>query len=118
MNIKSNKDFRDVLTVEIGCSYLSFGGECVQVSQNEISQIKLLVEGIDVSDLQITEGLPKIGDKVKIEYGELSGLECEVFRIDNQHRISVRLSSLRQNISATIPLSYLSNSTENIFAKA
>lgn len=118
VNIKSNKDFHDVLTVDSGCSYLSFGGEYGQVSQNEISQIKLLVEGKDVSDVQITTGLPKIGDKFKIEHGELSGLECEVFRIDNQHKISVRLSSLRQNISATVPLSYLASPAENTFAKA
>ncbi|TRX31191.1 UpxY family transcription antiterminator [Flavobacterium sp. ZT3R18] len=118
VNIRSNKDFHDVLTVDSGCSYLSFGGEYGRVSQNEISQIRLLVEGKDFSDVQITTTLPKIGDRLKIEHGELSGLECEVFRIDNQHRISVRLSSLRQNISAIVPLSYLSNQTENVFAQA
>ncbi|WP_428231987.1 UpxY family transcription antiterminator [Flavobacterium sp.] len=118
VNIKSNKDFHDVLTVDSGCSYLSFGNEYGKVSEKEIHQIKLLVEGKDISDVQINKELPKIGDKVTIAHGELSGLECEVFRIDNQHRISVRLSSLRQNISAIVPLSYLSNRTESTFAKA
>ncbi|TRX31185.1 UpxY family transcription antiterminator [Flavobacterium sp. ZT3R18] len=118
VNIKSHKDFHDVLTVDSGCSYLSFGGQYGMVSPKEIQQIRLLVEGKDVSDVQINTALPQIGDKLKIEYGELSGLECEVFRIDNQHRISVRLSSLRQNISAIVPLSYLSAPTENTFAKA
>lgn len=118
VNIKSNKDFHDVLTVESGCSYLSFGGEYGKVSEKEIQQIKLLVEGKDFSDIQIGKTLPQIGDKLKIEYGELSGLECEVFRVDNQHRISVRLSSLRQDISAIVPLSYLSNNIGNTFAQA
>lgn len=118
VHIKSNRDFHDVLTVDSGCSYLSFGGEYGTVSPKEIEQIKFLVEGEDFSDVQIGRVLPQIGDKLKIEYGELSGLECEVFRIDNQHRIRVRLSSLRQDISAVVPLSYLSSKTENTFAKA
>ena len=106
VNIKSNKDFHDVLTVDSACSFVRFGKEYGRVSQKEISQIKLLVEGKDVTDIQINRELPKIGDKLKINYGQLCGLECEVFRIDNQHKISVRLNSLRQNILATIPLSY------------
>ncbi|MEO7976388.1 UpxY family transcription antiterminator [Flavobacterium sp.] len=118
VNIKSNKDFHDVLTVDSGCSYLSFGGEYGLVSDSEISQIKLFVEGKEISDVQLMTALPKIGEHVKIEHGELSGLECEVFRIDNQNRISVRLRSLRQNISAIVPLSYLSAPAENVFAKA
>lgn len=118
VNIKSNKDFHDVLSVESGCSFLSFGGEYGSVADNEISQIKLFVEAREMSDVQIMTSLPKIGERVKIEHGELSGLECEVFRIDNQNRISVRLSSLRQNISAIVPLSYLSDLSEKTVAKA
>ncbi len=106
VNIKSNKDFHDVLTVDSACSFVRFGEEYGRVSQKEINQIKLLVEGKEVTDIQINRELPKIGDKLKINYGQLSGLECEVLRIDNQHKISVRLNSLRQNILATIPLSY------------
>lgn len=116
VNIKSNKDFHDVLTVDSACSYLSFGGEYGMVSEKEIRQIKLFVQGKDITDVQIGQELPRIGNKHIIEYGELSGLECEVFRIDNQNRISVRLSSLRQNISAIVPLSYLSGTTGNTFA--
>ncbi|WP_264529195.1 UpxY family transcription antiterminator [Flavobacterium sp. N502540] len=118
VNIKNNKDFHDALNVESGCSYLSFGKEYGKVSEEEIAYIKLFTQGKEITDVQVESALPKIGDKLKIEHGELSGLECEVFRVDNQHRISVRLSSLRQNISAIIPLSYLSNPEENVFAKA
>ena len=118
VNIRSNKDFHDVLTVDIGCSFLSFGGEYGQVSEKEIQQIKFLVEGKDFNDIQIGKVFPQIGDKLKIEHGQLSGLECEVFRVENEHRINVRLSSLRQDISAIIPLSYLSNNNGNNFAQA
>ena len=118
VNIKSNRDFHDALNVESGCSYLSFGKEYGKVSEEEINYIRLFTEVQDITDVQVEPALPKIGDKLKIEHGDLSGLECEVFRVDNQHRISVRLSSLRQNISAIIPLSYLSNPSENVFAKA
>lgn len=111
VNIKSNNDFHNVFTLDASCSYVRFGSEYGRISQKEIDQIKMLVEGKEISDIQINYEHPKIGEKLKIQYGKLSGLECEVFRIDNQHKISVRLNSLRQNITATVPLSYLSKNS-------
>jgi transcriptional antiterminator RfaH len=108
VNIKSDKDFHSALTIETPCSYVSFGNEYGRVSQMEIDQIKLLLQGKNITDIEVTRELPAIGDKLKIIQGELSGLECEVYKADNLQKIRVRLSSLRQNISATIPLSYLS----------
>jgi transcription antitermination factor NusG len=116
VNIQSNKDFHEVLTGDVACSYVRFGNEFGKVSQKEIDQIKMLIEGKEVADIQLTNELPKIGDKLKIRYGELSGLECEVLRIGNRNKINVRLNSLRQNISATIPLSYMTRESGNSFA--
>tara|TARA_R110000744_G_scaffold38995_8_gene88911 strand:+ start:6717 stop:7244 length:528 start_codon:yes stop_codon:yes gene_type:complete len=112
--INSDKDFHSVLTIDTPCSYVSFGNEYGQVSQKEIDQIKMLLQGKVVRDIEVDRELPSIGDKLKIMRGELSGLECEVYRIDNLQKIRVRLSSLRQNISATIPLSYLSQNTSSL----
>jgi len=111
VNINSDIDFHTVLQIDTPCSYVSFGNEYGRVSQKEIDQIKLLLEGKEVTNIEVDKELPSIGDKLKIMHGELSGLECEVYRIDNLQKIRVRLSSFRQNISATIPLSYLSQNT-------
>ena len=106
VNIESDKNFHAALTIETPCSYISFGKEYGLASQKEINQIKLLLEGKEVTDIEINRELPRIGDKLKILHGDLSGLECEVYRVDNVQKVSVWLSSLRQNISATLPAHY------------
>lgn len=107
VNIQSRLDFHKVSSME-SCSFLRFGKEYGRVSQKEIEQIRLFTNNEAITEVETTSvPLPSIGDKVKIEQGELSGLECEVYRLDNQNKVSVWLNSLRQNISATIPAYYL-----------
>ncbi|GAA4115605.1 UpxY family transcription antiterminator [Aquimarina addita] len=114
VNITSTLDFHKALSVDSACSFIRFGNEYGRVSQNEIDQIKLLVGAKDITEVKTNIELPSIGDTLKIEHGELSGLECEVYRIDNSRKISVRVNSLRQNISATIPAHYLQKSDANL----
>lgn len=109
VNIQSRLDFHKAISVDSACSYIRFGTEYGIVSQEEIDQIKLFVQGKDFTDVEISSVLPRIGDKLRIEQGDLSGLECEVYRVDNIHKISVWINSLRQNISATIPAYYFQN---------
>ena len=107
VNIKSHLDFHKVTRME-SCAFLRFGSELGRISQKEIEQIKLFTSNEDITEITTTSvSLPNVGDKLKIEQGELSGFECEVYRLDNKNKVSVWLSSLRQNISATIPASYL-----------
>lgn len=113
VNIKSQLDICKVLSIDAACSFLKFGNEYGMVSQKEIDQIKLLIGKEDITEIVANVVLPNIGDKLKIEYGELSGLECEVYRVDNVHKISIWLNSLRQNISATIPAYYLQKTRVN-----
>ena len=113
VNIKAKLDFHKILSLGSACSFIRFGNEYGRVYQNEIDQIKLMVEAKDLTEIQTNVELPNIGDKLKIEHGELSGLECEVYRIDNNHKVKVRINSLRQNISATIPASYFQKSEAN-----
>ena len=107
VNIASKLDIYKALSLNAACSFLKFGNEYGIVSQEEIDQIKLLIGKDDITEIAANVALPKIGDKLKIEYGELSGIECEVYRVDNVLKISIWLNSLRQNISATIPAYYL-----------
>mgnify|MGYP006897145404 CR=1 FL=1 len=68
----------------------------------------------DITEVVTTSvPLPSVGDKLKIQLGALSGLECEVYRLDNENKVSVWLNSLRQNISATIPAYYLQKNRIN-----
>lgn len=69
------------------------------MKSKEINKIRLLIEDDNINDIQINNQLPKVGDMKKIVYGTLSGLECEVFKIN---KIIVRIDSLQKNIMATM----------------
>jgi transcriptional antiterminator RfaH len=110
VKLKSPREFHDVLDVNGACAYIRFGKEYARVSENEIIKIKLLVGAEGITDIEVTHKLPKVGDIQKILYGPLTGLECEIIRIDNTKKIVVRIDSLHQNITATIPPYLLSDS--------
>jgi transcription antitermination factor NusG len=113
VNIKSAFDFHNVLTVESVHAYIRFGNEYGRVTKKEMTQMRLLVEGTNIEDIELNAELPNVGDRLKIEQGELSGLECEVYRIDNKNKVSVWINSINQNISATIPSDYFQKNVPN-----
>ncbi len=107
VNIKSKIDFHKALSINGAFSYIKFGKEYGKVPSAEINKIKLLIQDEKLSDLELTSSLPKIGEMKKIAYGSLNGLECEILKTNNINKIIVRINSLNQNITASIPLSYL-----------
>ena len=66
VNIKSKKDFHNALTVESPCSYVRFGDRYGQLFPEEINQIKLIVEGSAVSDVEVNNELPKLESNLKL----------------------------------------------------
>jgi len=107
VNIKSKLDFHTALTVDAVRSYIRFGDEYGKVTQKEIDRIKMLTESEDFIDVKSEIRKPKKGERLIINQGQLSGLECEVYRVNGNHKVNVWIDSLNQNISATIPLHYL-----------
>jgi hypothetical protein len=78
-----------------------------------MTQMRLLVEGTDIEDIEINAELPNIGDRLNIEHGELFGLECQMYSIDNKNKVSVWIDSINQNILATIPSHYFRKNIPN-----
>lgn len=113
VNIKSPLEFHNALSMYGACAYIRFGKEYAKVPGSIINKIKLLVEVEGVTEIETNEQLPKIGDIKKITFGSLSGLECEILKVDNANKIIVRIDSLRQNITAIIPSYLLSEQTLN-----
>lgn len=109
-NIKSKMDFYNALTDDSAFAYVRIGKELGRVTDKEIDQLKLLVGEELLEDVQVNAELPSVGDKVIIEHGELSGLECEVYSINNKNKVSVWIKSINQNISATLPSHYFQRS--------
>lgn len=110
VNLISQYEFGKALTADGAFSYIRFGSEYATVSENEITQLKLFMGEGDLTDVTINSSALKIGDKRIIKRGALSGLECEIVKVDNLNKIIVRIESLQQNVSATIPSYLLSES--------
>lgn len=104
VNINSSLELHKALTVDGACAYIRFGKEYACVTEKEISQIKLLVGDKNITDIEISAKLPKVGEIKKITYGPLNGLDCEIIKADSHNKIIVRIDSLQQNIVATLPL--------------
>lgn len=62
----------------------------------------------DISSLKIESQTFRVGDRMTINYGSLSGLECLVLKGDNSNKIIVGIDSLKQNIIVTLSSNYLS----------
>jgi transcriptional antiterminator RfaH len=101
--LNSSNEFYRALSVPGTCCYIRFGKEYPKVTEQEISQIKLLIGEKNITSLETTSQLPKSGEIKKINHGPLNGLHCEVIKADNYEKIIVRIDSLKQNIIATIP---------------
>jgi transcription antitermination factor NusG len=108
VKINSITDFNKALSVKGASAYIRFGKEYPLVTDKEIKQIKFLISKDDISDIEINTQIHKIGEKKRIIIGALSGIECEVLNVNNAHKIVVRIQSLQQDITATIPKHYLS----------
>lgn len=108
VKISTFQDFHKALSTDGVRTYIRFGNEYVSVREEEIAQIKLFVDSEDVSDIKVSSSSFEIGEIRKINFGSLSGLECEILKINNTNKIIVRIDSLQQNITATLPAYYLS----------
>ncbi|WP_372339296.1 UpxY family transcription antiterminator [Flavobacterium sp. '19STA2R22 D10 B1'] len=106
VNVKSSIEFYKALSVHGACVYIRFGKEYARIPDDEIDKIRLLLNSEDISDFETNVELLKVGDIKKICYGTLSGLDCEVIKVNNVNKIVVRIGSLQQNITATLSTNY------------
>lgn len=107
VRIRTAKDFGKALSVEGACAYIRFGAEYARVKEEEILKIKLFLNSDEISNIKTCNQSLKIGETKKINYGSLSGLECEVLNVNNINKVIVRIDSLQQNITAVIPSCYM-----------
>ena len=116
MRINSSTEFHKVLSVNGACAYIRFGKEYAKVKPKEICKIKFLTENKNITDVESNIRLLKVGDIKKIVSGPLNGLECEVLIADKVNKVIVRINSLKQNITASIPSYYFKEEiiTKNI----
>ncbi|TXE07841.1 UpxY family transcription antiterminator [Gelidibacter salicanalis] len=104
----SRKEFYHALSTEGVIKYLKFGNEYAVIRATEIFHIKALLNIENISEIKVENNLPSKGQKMRISYGPLNGLDCEVIKVNNKRKIIVRIESIRHYITAYLPSMYLS----------
>ena len=104
--VKEFKDFSKTLLVDGACNFIRFNNDYARIKDEEISNIKILLEG--GSNIEVTNNIPTVGEIRKINHGLLKGLECLILKINNKDKVVVKIESIRLNLVATLPTNYLS----------
>ena len=107
--LNSRKDFYDALNVQGVFKYLRFGENYARVRNKEILWIKQFLKLEGISDVEVSNRILTAGQKMTINCGSLSGVHCEVVKVNKKSKVFVRIDSLRQNITAIVPANYLSS---------
>ncbi|CAH8296322.1 transcription antitermination factor NusG [Mariniflexile fucanivorans] len=111
VKVHSKKDFYDALSTDGVIKSVKFGSDYAMVRANEIFQIKQLLNLEEASDIKVENHLPRSGQKMKICYGPLIGLDCEVVNANNKCKVVVRIESIQNYITAHLPSLYLEPKT-------
>jgi transcriptional antiterminator RfaH len=95
----------EIIKTNGAVKYISFEGAPVSIPENQINNLRLLVNSnaeIEVTTEQFGEG-----DKVEVMHGALCGLTGELIKIGSQNRVIIRIDRLDQNLILKIPKAFL-----------
>ena len=101
----SSKNFPVVYKILGVVKFVSFEGHPVSIPQNQIDNLRLLIN----SDAEIEVSSEKFapGDNVEVVSGSLVGLTGELIKIGSRNRVVVRIDRLDQNLILKIPKTFL-----------
>jgi transcription antitermination factor NusG len=98
-------EYDTVLQTHGAVRYVGFEGKAVTIPQQQIDNLKLLVN----SEYEIENSSRNyfVGQKVEVKMGTLKGLSGELIQKGPQNRVLIRIDHLDQNLLVNIPLNYL-----------
>ncbi|NLA48892.1 MAG: UpxY family transcription antiterminator [Bacteroidales bacterium] len=99
------KEFSKVYKTYGVVRFVSFEGQPVAIPQNQIDNLRLLVNSD--AELEVTSEKFEKGDFVEVINGSMTGLTGELIRTGGKRRVIVRIDKLEQNILLTIPVTFL-----------
>jgi transcriptional antiterminator RfaH len=99
------KEFPKVYKTPGVVKFVSFDGLPVAIPQNQIDNLRLLINSD--AEIEVTGDPLAKGDNVKVVSGSLVGLTGELINIGGKKRVVVRIDKLEQNIVVTIPVTFL-----------
>jgi transcriptional antiterminator RfaH len=101
----NNKNFPIVYRTNGVVKFVSFEGRPVSIPQNQIDNLRLLINSD--AEIEVTCEKYEPGDNVEVVSGALIGLTGELIKIGSKNRVVVRIDRLDQNLILKIPLAFL-----------
>ncbi|GAA0557096.1 transcription termination/antitermination protein NusG [Chitinophaga japonensis] len=102
------QDYYKGLDVEGVLQYVKFGKQIAKVSEDTVSNLKILISRGKY--LEVSSDYFEPSKKLLIKEGPLSGLTCEVVQHKNREKILVRVNLLNRVILMDMPISHLTAS--------
>lgn len=107
VNVSSTKDYGKALSVSGALNFLYQDSKFALVKESEMQNIQRILNSDEITNIETTSYIPKVGDHVKIKMGPLQGIECQVKSVNNKKKILVSIQSIKQAITASVPPGYL-----------
>ena len=101
----SARDYPAVFKTYGVVRFVTFEGVPVPIPQNQIDNLKLLVNSD--AEIEVTNNNFDKGDNVEVMTGSLIGLTGELISVHGKKRVIVRIDRLEKNIVVTIPTTFL-----------
>jgi transcription antitermination factor NusG len=95
----------EIIKTNGAVKYISFEGTPVSIPEDQINNLRLLVNSD--ARIEVTTESFDPGDKVEVMHGALNGLTGELIKIGRQNRLIIRIDKLDQNLIVKIPRSFL-----------
>jgi transcription antitermination factor NusG len=104
--VKTNsRNFPRVYKTNGVVKFISFEGQPVSIPQNQIDNLRLLINSD--AEIEVTSEKFAPGDNVEVVNGSLIGLTGELIKIGSKNRVVVRIDRLDQNLILKIPKGFL-----------
>jgi transcriptional antiterminator RfaH len=114
VKIESRLDLYKALSLKSSCSFLKTREKYALITEEEIIRIKLLSKIDGLKEIELDSKPIKIGETKLLTVGPFEGIECEIMNVKNKNKIIVRIKSIRQNITAIVPLKYITNANQEL----
>ncbi len=99
------KEYLNVLTTPGIVRFITFKGIAAPIPEKQINAIKLLLE--TDYNFEIRPERFKVGEKIRVISGVLTGLEGELISIKNTHKVLIRIEHIEYNMIIDIPLNFI-----------
>ena len=91
--------------------FVRTGKEMARVSEDLINNIKLVTENAEQLEVSSERFLP--GKQLMICKGALTGLFCEIVRVEKRQKLMVRVDLLNRNLLIGLPIDYVYQKPES-----